>query len=123
MSDCDCKDPDPPVCDPVPRKTYCDKDRRNNVWIDGGNRETGEGGVCILDNLNESQLEYILERDEIARRDLVKVTTDPWLLNKAATVQRLPTTEEMDALQVGLNRQKDTIPFYTAFAGKPPFAQ
>ena len=91
------------------------------MWIEGGNPETGEGGVCLLDNLNQEQLVYILERDELARRDLIKVTSDPFLLEKAATVPRLDTTEEVDVIQSNINQ--NTLPFYTAFRGNPPFAQ
>jgi hypothetical protein len=121
MSHCDdeCTQ-DPCVCE-TPRTTYCDRDRRNNVWIEGGDHETGEGGVCLLDNLHEDQLIYILERDEIARRDLLKVTSDPYLLDKARTVQRLSTDDNLDGLSKALD--KPSIPFYTAFAGNPPFAQ
>lgn len=121
MSKCeDGCDPTPVTCE-VPRTTYCDRDRRNNVWVEGGNPETGEGGVCLLDNMAEDQLVFILQRDEIARRDLVRVTSDPYLLEKAATVPRLATMEEADAIQTKANA--NTMPFYTAFAGRPPFAQ
>jgi hypothetical protein len=120
MSDCDEKDPC--VC-AGPRTTFCDRDRTNNVWVECPDPLTGEGGVCLLDNLTENQLDWILERDERARADLKRVTSDTWLLNKAETVPRLSTVEEMDSIQTSMGRQKDTIPFYSAFAGKPPFAQ
>ena len=120
MSDCCDEQNDPCVCETV-RTTYCDRDRRNNVWVDGGNPETGEGGVCLLDNMHEAQLIYILERDETARKDLLKVTSDPYLLDKARTIPRLSEDDNLDGLREALD--KTSIPFYSAFRGQPPFAQ
>ena len=106
-----------------PRRTYCDGDRVNNVWIEGGNRETGEGGVCLLDNLTQDQVIYCVERDETARKDLKRVTHNPELLNLAETTPRLSTLEPMDVEQSEINNNNFTCPYYQAFRGQPPYAQ
>lgn len=95
------------------KNSKCNGDQTNNVWV--------EDGVCLLDNLTDTQVVYILERDEVARADLKKVTTDPHLLNLANTVPRLPTGEFADLLQSEQNRNKDTIPFYSVFRGQGPY--
>lgn len=103
--------------------TYCNNDRVDNVWIEGGNRETGEGGVCLLDNMTRDQVVYCVERDEIARRDLKRVTHDPELLEIASDTPRLDTREPMDVEQVQGSNNTDAGPYYTAFRGQPPYAQ
>jgi hypothetical protein len=79
----------------------------------------------MLDTLHEAQIVSILEHDEKAREDLLKVTTNPELLELARTVPRLPTVERMDAEQAFINQPNNpgSIPFYAFFRGKPPFAQ
>jgi len=115
-------DPNPIDCTPKPT-TRCDRDRKNNVWIEGGNRDTGVGGVCLLDTTDEATVIWILERDEVARKDLVRVTSDPRLLELARTVPRLPTYNEGDDMQHRANANPAGIPFYSAFRGQPPFSQ
>lgn len=105
------------------RATKCDKDRRNNVWIEGGNPETGEGGICLLDTVTDEQVIYCIERDHRARVDLVRVTSDPHLLELAERVPRLAVTPEGDALQKAMNEGSGPEIFYRAFRGQPPFAQ
>ena len=105
------------------KKTYCDGDRKNNVWIEGGNRETGEGGICLLDNLTKDQVVYCVERDETARKDLKRVTHDPELLNIAKVTPRLDVREPMDVEQAEGSNNNDAGPYYTKFRGQPPYAQ
>lgn len=116
-SPCGCPCPD------KPKRNRCNMDRRNNVWVEGVVDENGCGGLCLLDTLEDCEIISILECDEVARADLKRVTDDPHLLELAATVKRLPTTEENDDLQSEINRSKDSIPFYSVFRGQPPFAQ
>ena len=103
--------------------TYCNGDRTNNVWLEGGNHETGEGGVCLLDNMNQDQVVYCVERDDVARKDLKRVTRDPTLLAIAENTPRLDTREPMDVEQSEINNNNFTMPFYQAFRGQPPYAQ
>jgi hypothetical protein len=103
--------------------TFCDGDLRDNVWIEGGNRETGEGGVCLLNTMTEDQIVYVLQRDEKARADLKRVTTNEYLLRLANEVPRLPTVPEGDELQRTVNRNQDSVMLYSVFRGQPPFAQ
>jgi len=103
--------------------TCCNGDRRHNVWIEGEtyNPETGEGGICMLDNLNEAQVIDIISRDPIARRDLKKITTHPYLLQLAETVPALSSTEESDALMKESGQRLGAPAFYAQFRGQPPF--
>lgn len=112
-----------PPCSTAPH-SLCNLDRRNNVWVEGPvDPVTGQGGVCILDTLCREQIIYCIERDDKARADLVKVTSDPRLLELAATVKRLDEHEYEDELMFASNSNKASLPFYTAFRGQPPFAQ
>ena len=104
--------------------TLCNRDRKNNVWVEGAD-ENGEGGICLLDTIDQSQLVYVLQRDPKAREDLRRVTDDVSLINLADTVPELPKTNEGDDLQkeVNANDKAGSIPFYSIFRGQPPFAQ
>jgi len=93
--------------------TLCDLDRTDNVWV--------EGDVCMLDTLREDQVIYILQRDEKARADLCRVTSNEHLRELAATVPRLSTERPGDKLQKQGNQ--NTIPFYATFKGRPPTAR
>lgn len=104
------------------RVTYCDGDRANNVWVEGADAE-GNGGVCLLDTMTQAQLVYVLQRDPKAREDLRRVTTDATLLELADTVPSLPTAEEGDQVQRQVNNHAASIPFYSVFQGKAPFAR
>lgn len=94
-----CPEPEPPPC-----CTKCDRDRENNVWVDRGT--PGAIGICLLDTMTEDQVIYVLERDERARADLRRVTSDCRLLELADQVKRLPTEEHMDVQQRFWNREK-----------------
>lgn len=74
--------------------------------------------------MTKSQVIYVLEHDQRAAKDLLKVTSDPDLLYLAMNVTRLPTAELMDMEQSVQNRnfQPESYPFYGIFAGRPPFA-
>lgn len=102
--------------------TLCDGDRRNNVWVEGNVDENGEGGICMLDTLSEEQIIYILQRDEKAREDLRRITTNERLLELADTVPRLTTDYVGDVISKGLN-QGAVSPFYSVFRGRPPTAR
>ena len=77
-----------------------------NVWR--------EGSVCLLDTLSAQTVMYILERDEVARRDLLAITQHPFLQYLALTVKRLSTTSEA---QIDMAVNKAPLPFYTIFRG------
>jgi hypothetical protein len=106
-----------------------------NVWVERGEASPDLFaaaqpdykyiGICSLDTLKESQVIYIIERDEKARKDLLKVTSDPRLRHLALTVPKLPTQELVDAEQLNQNRPNEpaSIPFYAVFRGQPPFPQ
>jgi hypothetical protein len=79
----------------------------------------------MLDSMCDAQVIYAIEHDEQAREDLLKITSDPHLLELAKTVPRLPIVEQTDVEQALLNQSNNTgsIPFYSLFRGQPPFAQ
>lgn len=112
---------DPNACATPTRKTYCDGDTKNNVWME--HVDPDASGICLLDTMTECQVIYTLERDARARQDLLRVTTDPRLLELARTVTPLATSEFADDLQSSINKNAESIPFFTVFKGQPPFAQ
>ena len=121
---CSCTET-PCACQPA--CTKCDRDRTKNVWVERGNNPGSENapGICLLDTLTEAQVIDIVERDEQARKDLLRVTSDPRLLEIAAKTKRLTTSEEADLQQKWVNKNEAPAgnPFYAVFRGQPPFAQ
>ena len=117
-NDTDC----PPLQEPPKSSTLCDRDRKNNVWVEGAD-ENGAGGLCLLDTMTEAQVIGVLKVNERARADLKRVTSDPQLLDLAEKIPRLPTEQDDDKLQRETNRNADSIPFYSIFRGQPPFPQ
>ena len=127
----------PCVCEPCLPCTKCDLYVKGtpNVWVERADvspnlfatatPDYSVPGVCSLDKLNESQIIYILERDEKARADLLLVTSDPHLRKLALTIPKMPTQEQVDAEQLNQNRPNEpaSLPFYSIFRGQPPFAQ
>lgn len=104
----------------IARPTKCDLDRRNNIWVEGAD-SNGDGGICLLDTMEEHQVIRCLHQSERSHSDLRKVTSDPRLLELANTVPLYPLQNEGDQLQVSVN--SSTIPLYTIFQGNPPYAQ
>lgn len=103
-NDCDLEDP----CEgEVP--SLCDGDTSNNVWV--------EGGVCLLDQMNPSQVTFVLQKNPKAREDLKRVTTCKELHDLVDEVPLLDTKEEEDKLQSSLNNHANSLPFYTLFRG------
>jgi len=101
--------------------SLCDLNRVNNVWVDGVVDANGQGGICMLDTMEEYQVIHSLQRSQRAKDDLFKVTSNEYLRNLATTTLLHPTINEGDQLQKEINQ--GTIPFYTQFRGQPPFAQ
>lgn len=107
------------------RLTYCDRDTKDNVWVERADVSPEAPGICLLDTMSECQIIDVISRQDTARKDLLRVTSDPHLLYLAATVPHLGTVDEDDALQDNINRndEPESIPFYGIFRGQPPFAQ
>lgn len=127
LTPCSCSTPLPPGCG-GPR-TKCDLYRKGdkNVWVERGcsSADVDAPGVCMLDTMTNDQVIYVLERDDRARADLLKVTSDAHLRQLAADISRLPTQQDDDKLQSDMNRNHAPAsnPFYALFRGQPPFAQ
>lgn len=134
-SACGCNNT-PCVCGPK-RCTLCDLyvPGTPNVWVERAEvsanlfataqPDYSVVGVCSLDTLKEHQIINIIERDDKARADLLKVTSNERLRMLALTVPKLPTQELVDAEQLNQNRPNEpaSIPFYSIFRGQPPFPQ
>lgn len=101
--------------------TYCDLNRENNVWVEGVvDIPAGKRGICMLDTMNQAQVVAVLQHDPRARRDLPKVTSDADLLRLLATVPLL-NTADYSSIETRQSARAG-LPFYTLFAGRPPFA-
>lgn len=113
----------PCICACSVPTTKCDRDRHDNVWVERGTE--GAVGICLLDTLTEEQVINVIEKDDRARKDLLRVTSDERLLEIARETKRLTTAEEADLQQKWVNRNETpaAIPFYGLFRGQPPFAQ
>lgn len=60
----------------------CTGKRYGNAWVVGDvDPVTDEGGVCLLDTLTDEEIGDVLRRNEIYRRDLRGITTDPHVLS------------------------------------------
>lgn len=98
-----------------------------NVWVERGcsPNDVTAPGVCLLDTMTEAQIIYSLERDDVARADLLTITSDEHLHELARTIPRLALPEQTDVEQAFLNQPHNSgsIPFYALFRGQPPFAQ
>src|SRR6185369_9570577 len=66
--------------------TLCDLNRKCNVWVEGVVDENGNGGICLLDTMEECQVINSLQRSQRAKDDLLKVTSNEYLRNLANTI-------------------------------------
>ncbi len=88
--------------------SVCTGDCCNNVWI--------ENGKCTLDNLTFDQVWFILGKNPRAKRDLLRITSDPQLIELANNT-KLVVDELEDAKVPERLVNKNTIPFYTVLRG------
>jgi hypothetical protein len=105
------------------RTTYCDRDIVDNVWMERDGNLPDAPGICLLDTMDECQIIDVVSRQPRARADLLRVTSDPHLRELAVTTPQLGTDESEDKEMSDINRNSESIPFYTIFRGQPPFAQ
>lgn len=88
--------------------TVCNGDKQNNIWF--------VNGQCRLDQLSYEQVYRILEMNPRAKKDLLRITTDPTLIDLANTVKLMqPDSTDNDVAADLVN--KNTLPFYTQFKG------
>ena len=116
----------PPSCPPPPC-TKCNGDTTNNIWLERGPNPGDElrAGICLLDTMSPSKIVYTLEHNPRAAKDLLRITTDPYLIYLATNVTLLPTEELVDMEQDAQNQEgkPGTYPFYDTFHGQPPLPQ
>ena len=101
------------MCDPCnaeKKQSLCDGDCSNNIWF--------VSGRCKLDNLTYDQVYFVLQRNPNAKNDLLRVTTDPNLIDLANHSSLIQDPIEMDLSPYRvINNPKNTLPFYTLFKG------
>jgi len=101
-------------CNPTPECTLCTGDKTDNIFFVP--RAPGYPGRCILDEMTYEQVYEVLRRVPKAKADLIRITSDPTLLQLAQTTQLVQCPQiEADRVQRRLNR--NTLPFYTLFRG------
>ena len=102
------------MCDPCNTdrlKSLCDGDCSKNIWF--------VNGKCKLDQLTYDQVYYILQRNRSAKKDLLRVTTNPalvFLANQSALIMD-PIEEDLRPSNL-INNPKKTLPYYTLFKGR-----
>ncbi len=93
-----------------PRKTLCTGDTSKNIWF--------EKGKCRLDDLTYSTVIFILTRNRNAKSDLLRITSDPCLIDIANKTRLVVPQIEDDARAAArINNPAQTLPFYTLFRG------
>ena len=97
-------------CNPEKKKSLCDGDCSKNIWF--------VNGKCKLDGLTYDQVYFVLQKNPNAKSDLLRVTTDPNLLELAKRSQLIADPIEDDNIPYKMiNNPKNTLPFYTLFRG------
>jgi hypothetical protein len=94
--------------------TMCTGDRTNNVWFQSG--APGFPGKCRIDDLTYGEVVYILSKNPFAKRDLLRITTDPNLV-RLANESRMIESEGKDNERAADRVNANTLPFYTVFKG------
>ncbi len=95
--------------------TVCDGDKTDNIWFQPG--PPGFPGRCILDELTFEQVYYVLQRVPQAKPDLLRITSDPVLI-QLANDSRLVTDEiESNQKAADMINKQGTLPFYTLMRG------
>lgn len=101
--------------------TFCTGDTDNNMFFVMG--APGYPGQCRLDQMTFEQIYLLLERNPDAKRDLLKITTDPILMTlanetKMCNNEQIEDNRAMDLINKGTADGPDrTLPLYTLFKG------
>lgn len=110
------------MCNDVnPNKNCCTMCSGNiivpNIWFQPG--PAGFPGRCILDELTFEQVWFVLLRNPDAKKDLLRITADPDLIELANQTQlaRDPLEDDLRATNL-INKGPNSLPFYTLFRGR-----
>ena len=99
--------------DPV-NCTVCNGNTECNIWFEPG--PPGHAGKCKLDNLTYEQDWLVLSRVPEAKKDLLRITSDPCLVRLANTTKlRVPEIEDNKRAADRINA--NTLPYYTVLRG------
>ena len=97
-------------CNPDCRQTLCTGDCSNNIWY--------QQGACKLDTLTYDQVYFVLERNPKAKKDLLRITNDPCLIELATNSNLIrDPIEDGESVARVINNPAQTLPFYTLFRG------
>lgn len=97
--------------------SLCQGDEKDNIF--SVPRAPGFPNRCILDELTFDQLYTVLLRNPNAKRDLLRITSDPLLISLANEVKLIADPLEDDKIVEKMINGKGTLPFYTQFRGRP----
>ena len=88
--------------------TVCNGDTTNNVWF--------AGGKCKLDQLTFEQVYFVLQKNPKAKADLLRITTDPTLIQLANETRPI-NQDAIDDRRAEKIINGNTLPFYTVLRG------
>lgn len=100
------------MCEPCNKtlESLCTGNKVNNIWY--------QCGQCKLDNLTFEQVEFVLQRNPDAKKDLMRITSDPDLLELARDTKLMADPLEDNKVPYDLiNNPKTTLPYYTIMRG------
>lgn len=96
--------------------SVCTGDVTCNMFFQA--RAAGFHGRCILDEMTYEQVWFILTRNPNAKRDLMRITTDPILLSLARESGLVETDQQADE-QAAKRLNANSLVFYTHMRGNP----
>lgn len=94
--------------------TVCGGDTSNNIWYQPG--PPGHPGKCKLDLMTYEQVYKVLQRVPIAKRDLLRITTDQILIRLANTTAIIVPIQEDDRI-AQKRLLANSLPYYTVLRG------
>lgn len=103
-------DPEDPVNPNAGRCTVCTGDCSNNIWFTPG--PPGFPGKCKLDELTYDQVEFVLSKNPSAKRDLLRITTDPNLI-RLANETKMVGSDQQDSERFAERLHRNSLPIYT----------
>jgi len=89
--------------------TLCQGDKSNNIYF--------QNGKCKLDEISWEELYLTLRKIPQAKADLMRITSDPILLQLARETRLESDELEDDKAAADRINKDNTLPFYTIFRG------
>ena len=98
--------------------TVCTREVHNNIWHQPPPFYFKGPGRCILDELTFGEVYNVLQKNPDAKKDLLRITTDPDLIalaNHSALIQD-PIESDLRATNL-INKGPNSLPIYSLFYG------